>query len=382
MNILIASDSFKGTMSSVQIMEKLAEAANAHLHCDVAKIAIADGGEGTVEALVSNCGGNIISSEVTGPLFQKVTAQYGITSEDTAIIEMAQASGLALASLDKNPLNTTSYGTGELIKGALERGYRKILIGLGGSATNDGGIGAMMALGAKFYDQDNHLITAGTGAKLQNICAIDVSQMHPLIQDCEIKVICDVNNPLLGETGATYVFGPQKGADANKLEILEAGMTNYAKVVSRDLQQAFENVPGAGAAGGLGYALITFLGAELVRGVDAILDLVQFDKLMKNVDLVITGEGNMDGQSLYGKVPIGVAKRCEQFGVPVIAVVGGMDESATAVYEHGIAAVFPILPKAMPLEEALQQSEDVFDAAADRLFRLIKAILSIKSRRL
>lgn len=380
MKILLAPDSFKGTMSSIEIIDFIEEIAKKHFQdLMIVKVPIADGGEGTVDSLVTATGGEYRQVEVTGPLAkQRVKANFGIINGKTAVIEMAQASGLPLVPRGrKNPMETTTYGTGEVIKAALDKGIRDFLIGIGGSATNDGGIGAAQALGVRFLDSEKKDIGFG-GQYLSKIKHIDTSGVDTRIKESRIIIICDVNNPLTGPKGATAIYGPQKGVTREMFEVLEAGMINYAKVAKKHLGKDIDNVPGAGAAGGLGAAFMGFFNASLKQGIETILDYVDFDKLLNDVDLVVTGEGNMDGQSVYGKVPVGISTRCKKRGIPVIAIVGGVGENAQAVYDYGIDSIITTVNRAMSLNEALSRSEELLKDAADRMFRLIKVGMEIK----
>ncbi|MDF2557863.1 MAG: glycerate kinase [Bacillales bacterium] len=374
MKFVFSPDSFKGTLSSMDAINLLEKKAVEHFPvCTIVKVPIADGGEGTVESLVIGCNGTKVQVNVLGPNNNEVLAEYGIIHDDTAIIEMAQSSGLPLVVGEKNPLLTTSFGTGQVIKHAIEAGFRKLTIGIGGSATNDGGIGMLMALGVTFFDKNDQVIIDGIGENLEKISRIDISGIHSALKDCKIKVICDVTNPLLGDHGSTYVYGPQKGATSDQLLQLENGMKNFVQIVKKDLGLDLENIPGAGAAGGLGYALVTFLNAELVRGIDEVLNLVRFEELLNGASLVVTGEGNMDKQTaLYGKVPVGVAERAKSANVPVIAIVGGLADDIDQVYESGISAIVPTATRAMPLNEVLENAHKYFEDAADRMFRMIK----------
>jgi len=373
MKFLFASDSFKGTLSSERIIELLTEAANKVFPaCDTLGIPIADGGEGTVDAVLSVTKGNIRKVMIHGPLMEVTEAYYGEFNGDSAIIEMATASGLPMVPTEKrNPLNTTTYGTGELIKDALDRGYRKISIAIGGSATNDGGMGAMRALGVRFLGADDQVLT-GIGSDLQKVKDIDTSGMHPAIAETAFTVMCDVNNPLTGTEGATYTFGKQKGGTPEILDELEAGMKQYAAIIQEKTGVDVDKIPGAGAAGGLGAALCVFLGANLKSGIETILDLIDFNSLLEGVDLVVTGEGRIDWQSAFGKVPSGVGMRCKQKGVPAIAIVGGMGDGASKIFEHGVDSIIPTINGAMDINEALDRAEELYTGAADRMFRLLK----------
>lgn len=374
MKLLFASDSFKGTLSSEQIIRLLNDSANRIFPgCETLGIPIADGGEGTVDAVIAVTGGVIRKVSVHGPLMEKIEAAYGVFHGDSAIIEMAVASGLPMVPEEKrNPLHTTTYGTGELIKDALDHGYRKLSIAIGGSATNDGGMGAMRALGVRFLDKDGKEL-AGTGSDLGKVADIDVSGLDPLIAESEITVMCDVNNPLTGNNGATYTFGKQKGGTPEILDELEAGMKQYAALIREKLGIDVEELAGAGAAGGLGAALCGYLHGTLKSGIETVLDLIDFDSLLSGVDLVITGEGRMDWQSAFGKVPSGVGLRCKAKNIPVIAIVGGMGIGAEDIYKFGIDSIVPTINDAMDLGEALERAEELYASAADRTFRIIRA---------
>lgn len=379
MKFLFASDSFKGTLSSERVIELLTKAAkNVFPECEVLGVPIADGGEGTVEALISVAKGNKQIVQVHGPLMELTESYYGIIHEDTAVIEMAAASGLTMIPESRrNPLITTTYGTGELIKEVLDAGYRKIFIAIGGSATNDGGMGAMSALGIRFFDKDGNSLQ-GTGAELSKVADIDVSGLHPGVTQAEITVMCDVNNPLTGPEGATYTFGKQKGATPEILDEIEEGMKHYAEIMRDKFGVDANKIPGAGAAGGLGAALCIFLQAKMVSGIETVLDLIDFQSLLNGVDIVITGEGRIDWQSAYGKVPSGVGKRCKEKGVPVIAIAGGIGEGAEKIYDFGVESIVSTISGAMKIEEALERTEELYTSAAERLFRIIKVGMLIR----
>lgn len=373
MKVLVAPDSFKGSLASGQIIE-LVEAAGKRVlpDCQVLKMPIADGGEGTVDALVEILKGEKRQLAVKNPLLETVYATYGIVNGDTAVIEMAQASGLPLIEMERrNPLYTSTYGTGELIRGVLEAGFRKIIIGIGGSATNDGGIGAMEALGAQFLDGQGRQVK-GIGESLGAIETIDLSNLMPELKAADIQVMCDVDNPLTGQRGATFVYGPQKGGTAEILERLEVGMLHYERLIRRDLGIDLSQIEGAGAAGGLGGALMAFLGAKLKSGIETILEVVDFAHILGDVDLVVTGEGRLDRQSAYGKVISGIGKACLKQGVPVVALVGSIGEGAEAIYDCGISGIVPIVNGPMTLAEAMEKAQQLTLEGAERLFRLIK----------
>lgn len=379
MKFLFASDSFKGTLSSGRITELLTESANRIFPgCETSGVPVADGGEGTIDAVISALHGTYRRLTVHGPLMEERESFYGEFEGDGAIIEMAAASGLPMVPDDKrNPLNTTTYGTGELIKDALDRGYRKISIAIGGSATNDGGMGAMRALGVRFLDCHGNELE-GRGRDLQEVADIDVSKIHPAVTAAEFTVMCDVTNPLTGPDGAAYTFGKQKGGTPEILDILENGMVRYASLIRDKLGVDVDKIPGSGAAGGLGAAFCVFLNAGLKSGIDTVLDLVHFNELLKDVDLVITGEGRMDWQSAFGKVPSGIGQRCRERGIPVVAIVGGMGHKAETLFDYGVDSIMTTISGAMELDEALERSEELYVSAADRVFRLLRAGMSLK----
>lgn len=378
MKFLFASDSFKGSLTSQQIMAILDETAKKHFpDCETVGLPIADGGEGTVDAVIAAVKGSMETVTVHGPLMEEAHASYGRINEKSAVIEMAAASGLPMVPADqKNPLKTTSVGTGEMIRDALDKGFREISIAIGGSATNDGGMGAMTALGVRFLDKEGNEL-CGAGEDLEKVVSIDVSGIHPAVKDTVFTVMCDVNNPLTGERGATYTFGMQKGADEEKLKVLESGMKNYAAVIKEQLGIDVDGIPGAGAAGGLGAALKVFLNANLKSGIETVLDLIEFDACLEGSSLVITGEGRMDWQSAFGKVPSGVGLRCKAKNIPVIAIVGGMGKKAQDLYEYGICSIIPTVNSPMAVEEAMEHAVELYTDAADRMFRILKTGMGI-----
>lgn len=378
MKFLFASDSFKGTLSSEKIIELLTESANKVFPgCETAGTLIADGGEGTVDAVIAMTKGSLIDVSVHGPLMEETTAVYGKINEESAIIEMAAASGLPMVPAElRNPLNTTTYGTGELIKDALDKGFRNISIALGGSATNDGGMGAMAALGVKFLDKDGKELK-GQGSDLAKVAKVDISGLHPAVKEAAFTVMCDVNNPLTGSDGATYTFGKQKGGTPEILDELEAGMKSYAKVAGEALGRDIDNLPGAGAAGGLGAAVCGFLNATLKSGIETVLDLIDFDRMLEGVDVVVTGEGRIDWQSAFGKVPSGIGMRCKNKGIPAVAIVGGMGKGAEKIYEFGVESIIPTINGAMDIDEALERAEELYQGAAERMFRFLKVGMAV-----
>ena len=354
MKITLAFDSFKGSLTSQEVAEAFAAGLHACVpDCEIQKVAIADGGEGTTEALVEALNGMYAEVEVHNPIGNIITAQYGIIDNGaTAIIEMAQASGLTLlAPNERNPLVTSTYGTGEMILHALNRGCRNFLIGIGGSATNDGGMGMLSALGYRFLDkQGNQLI--GNGASLMEIASIDDTRLHPAIREARFTVACDVTNPLYGKNGAAYIFAPQKGADAIMVQLLDNGLRNYAQVIEQYNGCNIANLPGAGAAGGLGGGFKALLNARLVPGIKMILNAIKFDQIIAGSSLVVTGEGCIDNQTLMGKTPGGVLQAASQQGIPVAAI-GGKVLLCDELKNSNFAAIIQATPHDMPLEEAM-----------------------------
>ena len=375
MKFVFAPDSFKGSLSAMEAVRLLEAAARQHFpDAECVCVPVADGGEGTVDALCLACGGEKAQMEVAGPMGRPVWANYArIDGGETVVIEMAQASGLPLVDpSERDPLRATSFGTGELIRRVLQDGARRLLIGIGGSATNDGGMGMLCALGARFLDAQGRLLS-GCGADLARVERADFSELCPELQRAELQVICDVTNPLLGDQGATAVYGPQKGVTPQMAPVLEAGMRNYAEKLSGALGRDVASFPGAGAAGGMGAALGGVLGARMRSGIDAVLDIVRFDELLERCDLVVTGEGRIDRQSVaFGKVPAGVAKRCRAKEIPVVAIVGGAGEGAEAFLDLAEAAILPTVSGPMPLKSAMERAPELFLQAADRLFRILK----------
>jgi len=373
---LIACDSFKGSASSKQVGEAIREGILRVMpSAQVEVVPVADGGEGTVQALVDATGGRLVTVTVTNPIGEKVEATFGILGDgQTAVIEMAAASGLTLIPPDKrNPWVTTTYGTGELIKAALEHGCRKIIIGIGGSATNDAGAGMAQALGVKLLDEDGNQIGFG-GGELGRLRRIDMSGLDKRASEAEFIVACDVDNPLTGERGASYVYAPQKGATPEMLPKLDSNLRHFAEIVRQQLGIDVEHVPGAGAAGGLGAGLMAFLKAKLKRGTEIVFELVKLEEKIASADIVITGEGQIDAQTVFGKTPIGVAKLAKRYGKPVIAIAGSIGEGAESVHSHGIDAIFSIINRPMPLEQAMRNVEALLASAGEQLARLIATL--------
>lgn len=381
MKFLFASDSFKGTLSSEQIITLLdAAAKNVFPDCETMGIPVADGGEGTIDAVISVLHGSIYEVDVHGPLMEEVVSRYGETGNGAAVIEMAAASGLPMVPVDKrDPRVTTTYGTGELIKTALDRGCRDITIAIGGSATNDGGMGAMRALGIRFLDENGEELS-GCGNDLARVADIDISGLHSAVRDARFTIMCDVNNPLTGPDGATYTFGKQKGGSPEILDELEQGMIHYAALIREKMGTDVDQIPGSGAAGGLGAAFCVFLKAEMKSGIETVLDLIHFDELLEGVDLVITGEGRIDWQSAFGKVPSGIGNRCRKKGIPAIAIVGGMGDKAEMIFDHGIDSIITTINGAMGLDEALERAEELYAGAAERAFRMVKTGMRLQDR--
>ncbi len=380
MKLLFASDSFKGTLSSEKIMELLTNAAHKVFgDCETSGVPVADGGEGTTEAVVKACNGEMVNVDVHGPLMEIEHGFYGRLSDTEAILEMAAASGLPMVPEEKrNPLNTTTYGTGELLKAVLDAGHREVSIAIGGSATNDGGMGFASALGIKFFDKDGNVLE-GKGSNLIKVQHIDVSGLDPKAKEAHFTVMCDVTNPLCGPNGATYTFGKQKGGTPEILDELEKGMKNYRDVIKKEFGIDVDTIKGSGAAGGLGAALKVFLNAEMKSGIDTVLDLIDFDNRLEGVDVVVTGEGRTDWQSCFGKVMQGIGDRSKKHGVPVVALCGGLGPDYDKIYDHGINSIMTTVDGPMPLEEALDNAEDLYDKGAVRMFRLLKSGIEINN---
>lgn len=373
MKFLFASDSFKGTLTSDQTIELLTKAAEEVFgSCETSGVPVADGGEGTTDAVVKARSGEIITVPVHGPLMEMEQGFYGRLSDTEAILEMAAASGLPMVPEEKrNPLNTTTYGTGELLKAALDAGYTEIAIAIGGSATNDGGMGFASALGIRFLDQEGNVLE-GCGENLEKVAHIDMSGLDPAVQKAHFTVMCDVTNPLCGPNGATYTFGKQKGGTPEILDRLEKGMQNYRDVIIREFGINPDEIQGSGAAGGLGAALKVFLHAEMKSGIETVLDLIDFDARLEGVDLVVTGEGRTDWQSCFGKVMQGVGDRSAKHQVPVAALCGGLGPDYEKIYAHGIRSIMTTVDGPMPLKEALDNASELYYKGAIRMFRFLQ----------
>ncbi|AST81216.1 TPA: glycerate kinase [Citrobacter freundii] len=360
MKIVIAPDSYKESLSALEVANAIEQGfREIWPDADYVKLPVADGGEGTVEAMVEATTGRIVEVDVTGPLGEPVTAFYGLSGDArTAFIEMAAASGLEQVPVTlRDPLKTTSWGTGELIRHALDVGVDHIIIGLGGSATNDGGAGMVQALGAKLLDAQQNEIGKG-GAALDALARIDISHLDPRLAACRIEVACDVTNPLTGKEGASAVFGPQKGATAETIDRLDTALAHYAQIIARDLKVDVLELAGGGAAGGMGAALYAFCGAQLRRGIEIVTDALQLDAYVADADLVITGEGRIDSQTIHGKVPVGVAKVAKRYNKPVIGIAGSLTADVGIVHEHGLDAVFSVIYTICTLDDALKNAAE------------------------
>ena len=375
MKVVVAIDSFKGSLSSIEAGQAVkAGVLAAHPDASVIIKPLADGGEGTTDAFIEGLGGQRIDLTVTGPMGSPVSCYYGYLEKDkTAIIEMASASGITLVPAhQKNPLTASTRGVGEMIIHALEKGCRHFIIGIGGSATNDAGIGMLKALGYSFLDEQG--LDVGEGAQaLGKVASIDAKNRHPLLDDCQFRIACDVTNPLCGENGATYIYGPQKGVTEAQKESLDQDMAHFADVTETTLNCAFKNYPGAGAAGGLGFAFLSYLHASLSPGVELILDAINLSDALNGADIVVTGEGQLDRQTAMGKAPVGVAKLAKAHGAKVLAFSGSVTKEAVACNQAGIDAFFPILRRIVTLEEAMDPStaRSNMTASVEQVFRLL-----------
>ncbi|MGE6260922.1 glycerate kinase [Heyndrickxia sporothermodurans] len=381
MKIVIAPDSFKESLTALEAAKAIEEGFSKILpEADCVKVPMADGGEGTVQSLVDATNGRMIEKVVTGPLGMPVQGFFGLLGDQkTAVIEMAAASGIHLVPKEKrNPLKTTSFGTGELILEALNYGVEKIIIGLGGSATNDGGAGMVQALGARLINSKGEEIEFG-GGSLSHLKKIDRTKMDSRLSQVKFIVACDVDNPLLGEKGASAIFGPQKGATPDMVKTLDNNLAHFAKVIFNDLEKDVASIPGAGAAGGMGASILAFLPSELKRGIDIVIQTLQLERHLENADLVITGEGKIDGQTVYGKTPIGVAKLAKKNGIPVIGLAGLIADDTSEVIEEGIDALFSIVPGAVSIDEAIANAYQNLKLTSENIARLLKIKFFIKS---
>ena len=368
---IFVSDSFKGTLSCLDICNIARETVPEFFPgCEVVAIPMADGGEGTVDCFIQALGAKSVTVDVSDPWGKRMNAEYAVYG-GTAIIEMASCAGLPLVGDKKDPSLTTTYGVGEQIVHAVKSGCNKIILGLGGSATNDGGCGAASALGVKFKNAEGKCFVP-TGATLKDIQSIDVTDALSLLRSVEVTVMCDVTNPLCGETGAARIFGPQKGADEDMIEMLDSGLRHLAEIIHRCLGISVETLPGAGAAGGMGAGCVAFFSASLKSGIDTVLDLTNFNSALMGADIVFTGEGRIDSQSVHGKVISGVAKRTSLRGVPLIAIVGKIDDSADCAYDAGVAAVFSTNRAGLPFEELKDRCREDYRKTLCDVLRLIR----------
>ena len=374
--IVLAPDSFKESMTAKEVcvaMERGIKKVNSNIQC--IHVPMADGGEGTMQSLVDATGGEVYSLEVVGPLGNKVKAEYGILGNgEIGVLEMASASGIHLVSLEeRNPLITTTYGTGELIKACLDRGVKKLLIGIGGSATNDGGVGVIQALGGRLLDKEGNELGFG-GGELEKLDRIDLTNFDRRLKDVVIEVACDVSNPLCGENGASYIFGPQKGASVEMIKILDNNLKHYAKVIKEQFGKDVLEIAGAGAAGGLGAGLMVFLNGNLKKGIEIVIEYSGLEKKVKNCDMVWTGEGSIDFQTQYGKTPLGVATVAKKYNKPVVALAGRVGDDIDILYEKGIDSIFGIMRGVTTIDEALKNGKENIERTSENIARLMEML--------
>lgn len=373
-HIILIPDSFKGTFSSEALCATMETVIKRHApDVLVTSIPVADGGEGSVDAFLAAIGGEKIETSVQGPFGKPLDSFYGILPDGTAVVEMAAAAGLPLVGENRDVAHATTYGVGELIRHALDKDIKNLIVALGGSATNDGGCGAAAALGVRFLNaQGKHFVPVG--GTLKDIVSIDLSGLDPRIKNTTITTMCDIDNPLTGPHGAAAIFGPQKGADPQLVKELDAGLAHLAELMRRDFKVDIEFTPGAGAAGGMGGGMVAFLGSTLKMGIDVVLDTVKFDQLVQTADFVFTGEGKIDTQSLRGKVVIGVARRAKPHGIPVFAVVGDIGDDIEQAYEEGVSGIFSINRVAVPFSEAKQRAASDLALTIDNMMRILKRL--------
>lgn len=374
--IVLAPDSFKESMTAKEVcvaMERGIKKVNSNIQC--IHVPMADGGEGTMQSLVDATGGEVYSLEVVGPLGNKVKAEYGILGNgEIGVLEMASASGIHLVSLEeRNPLITTTYGTGEIIKACLDRGVKKLLIGIGGSATNDGGVGVIQALGGRLLDKEGNELGFG-GGELEKLDRIDLTNFDRRLKDVVIEVACDVSNPLCGENGASYIFGPQKGASVEMIKILDNNLKHYAKVIKEQFDKDVLEIAGAGAAGGLGAGLMVFLNGNLKKGIEIVIEYSGLEKKVKNCDMVWTGEGSIDFQTQYGKTPLGVATVAKKYNKPVVALAGRVGDDIDILYEKGIDSIFGIMRGVTTIDEALKNGKENIERTSENIARLMEML--------
>jgi glycerate kinase len=374
MKIVLAPDSYKGSLTAKKACDAMSAGIKRVLpRAEIIQIPMADGGEGTVQSLIDATGGQLYTTTVKNPLNNNVIAKYGILGDgETAVLEMAEASGLYLIPLqERNPLLTNTYGTGELIHNAFERGCRKFILGIGGSATNDGGMGMAQALGVRFLDEAGSELPPG-GGSLGKLAHIDIMNMDIRIKESTFIVACDVDNPLCGPNGASYVFGPQKGATPDMIIELDNNLSHYANIIKKDLGIDIKDTPGAGAAGGLGAGMLAFLGAVLRSGVDIVIEAVELNKHLEEAELVFTGEGQCDFQTINGKVPFGVAREARKQDIPCIVIAGSIGQGIDVLYDYGVTSVFSMVDSPMSLEQAMAGAENLLEKTAERIMRLIR----------
>lgn len=370
--VLLVPDSFKGTMGSKDICNIMEEVIHTYYpEAEIISIPVADGGEGSVDSFLAAVGGRKVTHTVKDPYFEDIQSFYGILPDNTAVVEMAAAAGLPLVGDNRHVEKTTTFGVGQLIEHAAKAGCKKIIVGLGGSATNDGGTGAAAALGVRFKDTAGRVFVP-VGETLSDISSIDISGLSPALAGVELITMCDIDNPLCGPQGAAAVFAPQKGADEDMVRKLDANLARMAKVIKKNLGTDIVDLAGAGAAGGMGGGMVAFLGSRLQMGIETVLDTVNFDSLLKGTDLVFSGEGKIDSQSLRGKVVIGVARRTKKEGVPLIAIVGDIGDDIEGAYSEGVSAIFSINRVAVPYKEAKLRSKSDLAFTMDNLMRFIK----------
>lgn len=375
MKILIAPDKFRESLSSIKVAKAIERGIKkVDKNIETVLCPIADGGEGTVDALVAATSGRYVICDATGPLGEKISVKYGVLGDNkTAVVEMAAASGLWLVPQDKrNPLYTTTYGTGDMVRSALDFGVGKVIVGIGGSSTTDGGMGMAQALGIKFYDKEGNELGHG-GIQLEKLYKVDMKNRDPRVSRTIFEVACDVDNPLTGSKGAAYVYSPQKGANPDEVKRLDEGLKNFTKVIKRDLGKDVENLKGAGAAGGLGAGLVAFLDAKLRPGVDIVMETINLRKRIENVDLAITGEGSTDIQTLMGKAPTGIINIAKELKVPVVIISGSVADDMSKLHESGVDAIFSIVPRPISLKESFRNASLYLEKTAEEVIRLFTA---------
>ena len=381
MKVVSAVDSFKGSLTSLEVSEAIETGAKkVNKAIIVKKIALADGGEGTVQSFIQNSGGEFVKIQAKDPLGREITASYGILGDGkTAVIETAEASGLPLLKeFEKNPMEASTYGTGELIKHAIQNGCREFIIGLGGSATNDGGMGMLAALGFQFLDENGNILVPA-GKSLEKVCEINMENVMEELNECKFLVACDVDNPFYGKNGAAYVYAKQKGADDEMIKELDKGLKIFSGAIEKAVGKSIANISGAGAAGGMGGAFLGFLNSELRPGIDIVIEKIKLEDIIKSADVVITGEGRIDFQTAMGKAPIGVAKLAQKYNIPVIAIGGSVADNIENIYEKGIKAVFSVMDSPMSLAEAMdnRNAKRLVAKTAEQIFRTIELALSL-----